>query len=223
VACERCRIKKTKVCPCWRLPSRPSSELPSWVSTKCNRHQPVCSRCNALEVDCEYDIGLSDRSRKASLKRRLAEAENERDSLRDLRDLLDFIQTQPDAEAHEIFRRLRAHRDPIFILQSIRQARLLLPSTSHTARYDTNPQLELLDAQGARWSPLKLRARPWTDVAGDGIVSALISSFFAWNIYMMPFVDRHCFVRDMNMRDGNQSQFCSPFLVNAICTLQVSL
>jgi hypothetical protein len=194
------------------------------VSTKCNRHQPVCGRCNALEADCEYDVGLADRSRKAALKRRLIEAENERDSLRDLRDLLNFIQTQPDAEAHEIFRRLRANRDPILILQSIRQARLLLPSTSHTAHYDTNPQLELLDAQGSRWSPLKLRARPWTDVAGDGIVSALISSFFSFDgIYMLPFVDRHCFVRDMNRRDGNQSQFCSPFLVNAICTLQVSL
>ena len=134
-----------------------------------------------------------------------------------------MIQTQPDAEADEIFRRLRANRDPISILQSIRQARLLLPNASQTIHYEINPQIDRIDSQSSRWSSMKLRARPWTDVASDGIVSALISSFFAWDgIYMLPFVDRVCFVRDMNMRDVSQARFCSPFLVNAMCNFQVS-
>jgi hypothetical protein len=71
---------------------------------------------------------------------------------------------------------------------------------------------------------MKLRARPWTAVADDGIVSALISSFFAWDgYYFLPFVDQECFIRDMNTGDIKRSKFCSPFLVNAVCTIQVSL
>ncbi|KAF1360525.1 hypothetical protein EJ07DRAFT_43157, partial [Lizonia empirigonia] len=110
VACENCRIKKTK----------------------CNREQPICSRCKSLDLYCEYAIGASDSSRKAALQRRLGEVEIERDNLRDL---INLIQTQPDDEVAEIFRRLRANRDPLIILQSIRQARLLLPNPDPVSQF----------------------------------------------------------------------------------------
>ncbi|UPX11811.1 uncharacterized protein EKO05_0002399 [Ascochyta rabiei] len=195
VACEPCRVKKTK----------------------CNREQPACGRCQSLDLHCEYAIGPSDTSRKAALQRRLVEVETERDSLRDL---LKLIQTQPDDEAAEIFRRLRVDRDPLGTLQAIEQAKILLPNPDPMSQFQGYPQIETLDAASARLSPLKLRARPWTTVVGDGIVSALISKFFIWDgAYMLPFIDRTCFVRDM--KTGNvRSQFCSPFLVSAICTLQ---
>jgi hypothetical protein len=187
---------------------------------KCDRKQPVCGRCQSLDLECEYAIGPADKSRKAALQRRLGEVEDERDNLREL---LNLIQTQPDDEAGEIFRRLRANRDPLIILQSIRQANLLLPNPDPVSQFQGYLQVETLDAEGSRWSPLKLRARPWTTVAGDGIVSALISKFFAWDgVYMLPFIDRICFIRDMKTGDVGQSQFCSPFLVSAICALQVS-
>ncbi|XPS70319.1 hypothetical protein M3J09_002544 [Ascochyta lentis] len=195
VACENCRLKKTR----------------------CNREQPVCGRCQSLNLDCEYAIGPSDTSRKAALQRRLGEVEAERDSLRDL---LNLIQTQPDDEAAEIFRRLRMDRNPLVTLQTIKQARTLLPNPDPVSQFQGYPQIETLDAASARLSPLKLRARPWTTVAGDGVVSALISKFFIWDgSYMLPFIDRTCFVRDMKTGDVH-SEFCSPFLVSAICTLQ---
>jgi hypothetical protein len=109
------------------------------------------------------------------------------------------------------------------ILQSIRQANLLLPNPDPVSQLQGYPQIEKLDAESSRWSPLKLRARPWTTVAGDGVVSELVSKFFAWDgAYMLPFIDRICFIRDMKTGDIARSQFCSPFLVSAICTLQVS-
>lgn len=188
--------------------------------SKCNSKQPVCDRCQNLHLECEYAVGPADKSRKAALQRILGEVESERD---DLRDLLNLIQTLPDDEAGEVFRRLRANRDPLMILQSIRQANLLLPNPDPVSQLQGYPQIEKLDAESSRWSPLKLRARPWTTVAGDGVVSELISKFFAWDgAYMLPFIDRICFIRDMKTGDIARSQFCSPFLVSAICTLQVS-
>lgn len=189
-------------------------------SSKCDREQPICGRCQSLNLECEYAIGSTNKSRKAALQRRLVEVENERN---DLRNLLNLIQLQPDDEAGEIFRRLRANRDPLMVLQSIRQANLLLQNPDPVSQFQGYPQIETLDAESSRWSPLKLRARPWTKVAGDGIVSGLISKFFAWDgAYMLPFIDRFCFIRDMKTGDIEHSQFCSPFLVSAICTLQVS-
>lgn len=187
---------------------------------QCDGGQPVCGRCQSLHLTCEYEISPSDKSRKAVLQRRLGEIENERN---DLRDLLNMIQTQPEDEATEIFRRLRMNRDPLMTLQSIRHAKTLLPNPDPVSQYQGYPQIETLDAESGRWSPLKVRARPWTTVAGDGIVSALISKFFAWDgAYILPFIDRNCFIRDMKSGNLEQSQFCSPFLVSAICTLQVS-
>jgi hypothetical protein len=115
------------------------------------------------------------------------------------------------------------NRDPLMTLESIRQARVLLPNPDPVSQYQGYPQIETLDAESGRWSPLKLRARPWTTVAGDGIVSALVSKFFAWDgAYILPFIERSCFIRDMQSGDLERSHFCSPFLVSAICTLQVS-
>ena len=217
VACENCRIKKTKVSPNSMLPTSCNNML---SISKCIREQPVCGRCQFLNLDCEYAIGPSDSSRKAALQRQLGVAEIERN---DLRDLLDLIQTQPDEEAAEIFRRLRANRDPLATLHSIRQARVLLPNPDPESQFHGYPQIERLDAESARWSPLKLRARPWTTVAGDGIVSAMISKFFAWDgSYMLPLIDSTCFLRDMKTGDVTHAEFCSPFLISAICTLQVS-
>jgi hypothetical protein len=41
---------------------------------------------------------------------------------------LNLIQTQPEDEATEIFRRLKMNRDPLMTLESIRQAKVLLPN-----------------------------------------------------------------------------------------------
>ena len=90
----------------------------------------------------------------------------------------------------------------------------MVPSTNGSGMGDRTT-LEI-DAEALASSPLKVPARPWTSVAGDGIVSNLISSFFKWDdSYLYSFVDRELFLRDM--RSGVESQYCSPLLVNSIC------
>lgn len=162
-----------------------------------------------------------DEGRRKALKKRFDWADSERNQLRDLFNLL---VSRTESEADEIYRRLRTSGDPIRVLQSVKQAYLLLPNPGPVSELSAFPQVERLDNEAYRLSPLKLRARPWTAVADDGIVSALISSFFAWDgHYFLPFVDQECFVRDMRTSDIRRAKFCSPFLVNAICTIQVSL
>ena len=61
-------------------------------------------------------------------------------------------------------------------------------------------------------------ARPWTIIAGDDIVSHLISIFFdreqtGLGLYM----DQRVFVKDMVAGDASKAVNCSPVLVNAMC------
>ncbi|KAL9948226.1 hypothetical protein ACHAO5_002027 [Verticillium nonalfalfae] len=54
-----------------------------------------------------------------------------------------------------------------------------------------NLRLEAIDRGALVDSPFKVEARPWTAVAGSGIVSELISSFFTWDAsFFYPFVYR---------------------------------
>jgi hypothetical protein len=146
--------------------------------------------------------------------------EEERDQLKEL---FDLIRDQPDTEAHEIFRRLRTSSNPLHVFRDLRQANLLLPNPDPVSQVIGNPQVGAIDSEALRSSALKLRARPWTTVAGDGLVSALISSFFAWDgNYLTPFVESKCFIKAMNTGNVVSIEFCSPFLVNAICCISVS-
>ncbi|KAK4243215.1 hypothetical protein C7999DRAFT_18410 [Corynascus novoguineensis] len=82
-----------------------------------------------------------------------------------------------------------------------------------------------IDAQALDEAPVKLPAKPWTYVAGDGLVSHLIADFFARSdddsfVNSLSLIDQELFIRDMAHANPSQSQFCSPFLVNAICGLR---
>ncbi|KAL3430981.1 hypothetical protein BDV09DRAFT_188809 [Aspergillus tetrazonus] len=65
-------------------------------------------------------------------------------------------------------------------------------------------------------APVKVPAKPWTTVTDDdGLVSHLVSLYFTWDYPFYAFVDPVILIR--HMREGNmQSDFCSPFLVNAL-------
>ena len=106
--------------------------------------------------------------------------------------------------------------DPIALIRSIRQAELLLPVGKPDS--DEFATIQLLDANALEGSVIKVPAQPWTTVAGDGIVSELVSSWFKWDGgCLYPFVDRECFLRDMHSADPQKATYCSSFLVNAIC------
>ena len=65
-------------------------------------------------------------------------------------------------------------------------------------------------------APCKVPAKPWTNVTDDDeLVSHLVSLYMTWDYPFYAFFDRTTFLE--NMEKGNlNSDFCSPFLVNAL-------
>lgn len=62
----------------------------------------------------------------------------------------------------------------------------------------------------------KVPAKPWTTVTDDDdLVSHLVSLYFTWDYPFYAFVDRDILLKHMSKGNVN-SDFCSPFLVNAI-------
>lgn len=134
-------------------------------------------------------------------------------------ELYGFLFKLEDAEANEVFSRLRASGDPLAVLQAVKDSSLLfLNPDLYSHPTSSDPRLERLDLDALRASTFRVTARPWTVVAGDGLVSELISSFFAWDdAFFYPFIHRQAFIDDMRQNNPDTAQYCSPFLVNAIC------
>jgi hypothetical protein len=81
--------------------------------------------------------------------------------------------------------------------------------------------LENLDVAALSESSFQVHARPWTALANDGLVSELLSSFFASDgCFYLSFVDQQYFLDDMEVGDIGMAKLCSPLLVNAICALR---
>lgn len=65
-------------------------------------------------------------------------------------------------------------------------------------------------------APVRVPAQPWTSVTDDAdLVSHLVSLYFTWNYPFQGPLDREVFVRHMKSGDL-RSEFCSPYLVNAL-------
>ncbi|KAL4903061.1 hypothetical protein BDW74DRAFT_56167 [Aspergillus multicolor] len=65
-------------------------------------------------------------------------------------------------------------------------------------------------------APVKVPAKPWTSVTDDdALVSHLISLYFTWDYPFYAFVDPEILIKHMSAGQL-QSDFCSPFLVNAL-------
>ena len=124
----------------------------------------------------------------------------------------------------EIYRRVRVANDPMDVIELLRGGDLLLQHrvAEQSGEGETpTAGLENLEMSALEQSSIKVRARPWTRVAGDGLVSELISSFFAYdNGFYLSFVDQESFLDDMLLGDVDNAEFCSPLLVNAICALR---
>jgi hypothetical protein len=81
--------------------------------------------------------------------------------------------------------------------------------------------LETLDAAALDESTFQVHARPWTTLANDGLVSELLSSFFASDgCFYLSFIDQQYFLDDMEAGDIDNAKLCSQLLVNAICALR---
>ncbi|KAL2832733.1 pathway-specific regulatory protein [Aspergillus pseudoustus] len=66
------------------------------------------------------------------------------------------------------------------------------------------------------FAPFKVPAHPWTTATDDdALVSHLVSLYFAWDYPFYAFIDCDVFLQHM-ARGDTYSDFCSPFLVNAL-------
>jgi hypothetical protein len=164
-----------------------------------------------------YDVE-ADASRSLSLRRR---NETLQSGITQLRELLNQVDHAPESEASG-----RPHHStgPSELLGPLMEvetggasAQQSLPHSRSNEPYSASEGL-LFSALST--SDLKVQSRPWIIVAGDGLVSELLSSFFAYdNCFCLPFVDQECFLHDMHGGDIRKADFCSPLLVVPICTL----
>ena len=139
-----------------------------------------------------------------------------------LRELLGRVDHEPEAEFRD---RLRQRLDPSKLLKPAIEIETEETSAQRVLPLNKNNELpsalENLDSSALSISKLKVHARPWTALAGDGLVSELISSFFAYDsCFYLTFIDQECFLHDMQAGDIQKAEFCSPLLVNTICALR---
>ena len=136
----------------------------------------------------------------------------------DWEELFKHLQVRPEQEAWELFRRLRSSKDPLEVLNFIRQGDLLLSCGLSTPRTEAESKINAMALERA---PIKVPAKPWTTVAQDGIVSELISAWFKWDdSFGYPFLDQELFLDEMRSGNVDRSRYCSRFLVNALCAFR---
>ncbi|KAK4235023.1 hypothetical protein C8A03DRAFT_18175, partial [Achaetomium macrosporum] len=186
---------------------------------QCDGERPLCGACvKRGDLECQYPVREGAVSRYADLK--LTSEKLDREN-RELKELFAFICSRPETEAFEVYRRLRATEDPFATLHFIKDADTLLRNPSPSGYGTAIAEVWKIDAEALAASVIKVPARPWTSVAGDGLVSDLVSAFFKWDDpFIWSLIDRELFIRDMRHASPLSSQFCSPFLVNALCAMR---
>ncbi|KAL4913289.1 hypothetical protein BDW62DRAFT_214378 [Aspergillus aurantiobrunneus] len=183
---------------------RPRVKKASLACTECRKRKskcigipPPCERCRHHKTLCVLDED-SDRRRKGTLERRLDALEQDRTLL------LRLVESIPDDSQDEVSKVLNFIRDDAS-LDEIRQFLAQSPRKTENAQQQVFP------------TPVyRVPARPWTSVTDDSnYVSHLISLYFTWIFPVQKWIDRDLFIEAM--QSGNtDSQFCSPFLVNAL-------
>jgi plasmid stability protein len=129
-------------------------------------------------------------------------------------ELYEHVRSQPDAEATEIFRQIRLTPDPFTVLQNIRNGKLSLQRT--VPKLQSVVFMRQLDAEALQQSRIRVRARPWTSVVGDGIVSHLLTR--ALQHHQLVFIDEEALTTDM-LAQHERTPYCSALLVNVLCLL----
>lgn len=173
-----------------------------------------------MQVDCIIDESSDNRR---TLKRKLDSLENDREllirlveTLRDSGDtrvstLLSLIRSNASLSELKSYvdEQLRRAQSPE-LAKAHHEINRLQEASSRTCR-------NVLDVKRLCDQPVfRVPAKPWTTVTGDdGLVSHIISLYFTWYDPCFSCMDRDIFLRDMK-RGDLKSQYCSPFLVNAI-------
>ncbi|KAH6647133.1 putative C6 transcription factor [Truncatella angustata] len=177
---------------------------------KCDGRRPACHNCSSGKPNIKCNYALSETEEARALSRGTV--------LRELHELFDLLQRAPEAEAQELLGRIRVTQDPISVMRSVQGIHILNSDARAALRSgELDPRLQAINANALEHSLMKVRSRPWTVVADDGIVSEMITSFFMWDdSFFYPFIDREALLEDMHAGDPERANYCSPFLVNAI-------
>lgn len=141
--------------------------------------RPTCSRCQALRTDCVYEAEEGE-SRWSALRRHYKTMETERD---DLREILTFLQSQPEPEALEILHHIRSsdtQESSSTILQMVRERR----GSSHSysapsviaGQTRLPPIRTMIEASEATASPIGPGHFRRTSLASDGSAASYQSS-----------------------------------------------
>lgn len=187
---------------------------------RCDGQRPVCGSCEKRNISCSYAVVGGDPFRVTPLRRSFEALQIENQQWREL---FNIVQKLPDAEAAQALGRIRSSEDPVSVLAFAKAAILTSVPAAGFDYFPTerNPKVDMINMRALVASPIKVNARPWTVIAGDGLVSELISSFFMWDhAFYLPFIDLDAFLDDMRSNNPATARYCSPFLVNAICAVR---
>lgn len=161
----------------------------------------------------------------SSLKRKYELAFQENERLWELYNRLRFS----SLDAEDLIRHIRLCRDPLSALRAIECADVHaypastpgIPSASASPDQGAKRAaiMQKIDSEAIQRCPIKVKAWPWTIVAGDGIVSELVNLVLTHeSLVLFCFIDKESFLADMYRPEESMSTpFCSPLLVNIMC------
>ncbi|KAJ5632111.1 C6 transcription factor [Penicillium lividum] len=191
---------------------------------------PPCENCRAFQRTCIFDESL-DQRRRVAAKRTADELGYHRDLLNDL---FKLVREADETCALELLDIIRRNAPPHEVKSYINETLATLGADNTTPR-ETVAKLEdvryLLNVEAdgpairskvmdihylCDEAPLKVPARPWTNVTDDAdLVSNLVSLYFTWDYPFQGGLDQDVFLKHMVAGDL-RSEFCSPYLVNAM-------
>jgi hypothetical protein len=182
--------------------------------SQCDGVRPTCARCESRHTSCAYDVAAGT-TRQVAIKRKASSLEEENHQLHTL---FAYIRTRPPDEVAEIVKRIRNSSNLLEVLRFAQDGDLTLQQ--RLQRKLPDPRMIRPEAHSLQDNGFRVPARPWTAVAGDGIVSDLVSRFFDIDQpFYCAMVDHSALVSDMRASDTAVARYCSPILVNAICAL----
>ncbi|KAJ5698146.1 hypothetical protein N7462_000151 [Penicillium macrosclerotiorum] len=208
---------------------------------KCSGSAP-CENCRAFQRVCIFDESL-DQRRRVAAKRTADELSYHRDLLNDL---FQLVRDADEPKALHLLGLIRQNTPASDIRAYItdtltdlavagNSASTSSVSGSSLATSEAISKIEdarnLINVEGTTPTfrrkvmdihflcddaPVKVPAHPWTRVTQDAdLVAHLVSLYFTWNYPFHAFLDQGVFLRHM-ARGELSSEFCSPFLVNAL-------
>lgn len=135
------------------------------------------------------------------------------DDLDRMTELYDYIRSRSEGEVWDLVSQIRQTADPFKFLKLVRDRNGDLPTG--LPEPNVKAMMRQLDASALEESRIKVRASPWTSIAGDGIVSHLISR--ALEPSVTTFIDEEALTTDMSVQNPGTTPYCSALLVNVLC------